>query len=184
MAHLDTSEIVRASVWIMPTGPALETIAKAARTVRQRAGGPDIHPHLTLLKGIETTRENAELKLKRLASRLRPFTVRLGRIAGQQEYFRCLYATASMTTELAAAQRTAHEVFEMYPPEPFEPHVSLLYGSLDEAQQKALAEEAGGSVIASFEVNSIHLVNAAQSVPVTEWRTLAEARLALPVTHQ
>jgi hypothetical protein len=38
MAHLDTSEIVRASVWIMPTGPALETIAKAARTVRQRAG--------------------------------------------------------------------------------------------------------------------------------------------------
>jgi 2'-5' RNA ligase len=183
MAHIDTSEIVRASVWIMPTGPALEAIVKAARTARQRAGGPDVHPHLTLLKGIETTRENAEWKLKRLASRLKPFTVRLGRIEGRQEYFRCLYATAAMTPELAAAQKAAHEVFEMSPPEPFEPHVSLLYGSLDEATQKALAEEAGGTLNVSFEAHAIHLVNAAQSVPITEWRTLAESGLAVPVTH-
>jgi 2'-5' RNA ligase len=184
MAHLDMSEIVRASVWIMPTGPALETIIKAARTVRQRAGGPDIHPHLTLLKGIETTRDSAGLKLKRLASRLKPFSVRLGRIAWQADYFRCLYATVALTPELAAAQKTAHEIFEMNPPEPFEPHVSLLYGSLDEADQKAFAEELGGSLNVSFEAVAIHLVNAAQSVPVSEWRTLAEHRLASPVIHQ
>lgn len=184
MAHLDTSDIVRASVWILPTGAALDTIVKAARAVRQRARGPDVHPHLTLLKGIETTRDNAELKLKRLASRLKPFTVRLGRIAWQQDYFRCLYATAGLTAELTAAQRVAHEVFEMNPPEPFEPHVSLLYGSLDEAVQKALAAEAGGSLDVTFDANSVHLVNAALSVPVTEWRTLAERRFAVPVTQQ
>lgn len=184
MAHLDTSEIVRASVWIMPAGPALEAIVKAARAARQRAGGPDVHPHLTLLKGIETTRDNAELKLKRLASRLTPFTIRLGRIAWKPEYFRCLYATAAPSPELAAAHRMAHEVFEMNPPEPFEPHVSLLYGSLDEGAQKALAAEAGGSLNVSFDAVAVHLVSAAYGVPVTEWRTLAERRLAEPVAQQ
>lgn len=184
MAHIDTSEIVRASVWIMPTGPALETIVKAARTARERAGGPEVRPHLTLLKGIETTRDDAELKLKRLASRLQPFTIRLGRIAWKPEYFRALYAAAVSSPELSAAHRAAHEVFEMNPPEPFEPHVSLLYGSLDEAAQKALAEEAGGSLHLAFEAAAVHLVNAAQSVPVTEWRTLAERRFAVPVTQQ
>ena len=177
MAHIDTTDVIRASVWIRPTGGALESIVKATRLVHKRAGGPEVYPHLTLLKGIETTRANAELKLKRLAARLKPFIVRLGRIGWQQDYFRCLYATVAMNQELAAAQKTAHEVFEMNPPELFEPHVSLLYGSLDEALQKELAKEAGGSLHVSFEANSVHLVNAAISVPVAEWRTLAEHQL-------
>ncbi|HUF82800.1 MAG TPA: 2'-5' RNA ligase family protein [Burkholderiales bacterium] len=174
MTPIDTTDVVRASVWIRPAGEALESIVKASRLVHKRAGGPEVYPHLTLLKGIETTRANAELKLKHLASRLKPFSVHLGRIAWQRDYFRCLYATVAMNQELAAAQRTAHEVFEMNPPELFEPHVSLLYGSLDEAQQKELAKEAGGSLHVSFEAKAVYLVTAALSVPVAEWRTLAE----------
>jgi 2'-5' RNA ligase len=177
MAEIDTSDIVRASVWIQPNGQALESILKAMRLLRQRTGGPEFHPHLTLLKGIETTRSAADLRLGHLASRIRPFMVRLGRIAWKRDYFRCLYATVAMNQELAAAQKMAHEIFEMSPAEPFEPHVSLLYGSLDEALQKELAKEAGGSLHVSFEAKAMHLVNAAQSVPVSEWKTLAERRL-------
>ena len=175
--HLDTSPVVRASVWIPPNGAALERIVKAMRLVRQRAGGPEFHPHVTLLKGIERTQDSAQLKLKELAQRLKPFTVRLGRIGWKQEYYRCLYATVAMSGELAAAQKLAHEIFEMDPPEPFEPHVSLLYGSLDEPAQQALARDAGGSLHVSFEAHVVQLVSAAMRVPVPEWRALAEHRL-------
>ena len=67
MTHLDVSPVVRASVWILPGGEALERILEARREARRRAGGPEIRPHVTLLGGIETTQADAEIKLKRLA---------------------------------------------------------------------------------------------------------------------
>ena len=117
-------------------------------------------------------------ELKHLAARLKPFTVRLGKIAWRQEYFRCFYATAELNEPLAAAQREAYDAFDMKPAPPFEPHLSLLYGNLDEAVKKTLAGETGGTLDVEFEVRSLHLVNASMGVPSTEWRTLAEQPLA------
>src|SRR5690349_13355932 len=91
MGHIDTSEIIRASVWIRPEGDALDRILDVRRRLSMRKRGPEVLPHLTLLSGLETTRADAGLKLKRLAARLRPFTVRLGKIDWKADYFRCLY---------------------------------------------------------------------------------------------
>src|SRR5688500_923979 len=112
MAHIDTSEVIRASVWIRPTGEALDRIREVTRRLSVRDRGPEVEPHLTLLSGIETTRVDAGLKLKRLASRLSPFTVRMGKIDWRADYYRCLYVTVQRTSELVAAQRAAHEAFE------------------------------------------------------------------------
>jgi len=178
MAHKDSSPVIRCSVWIKPAGRALDRILHAIHVVRRRGGGPAFPPHLTLLSGSETTLADAEGKLKRLASRLAPFEIKLGRIEWRSEYFRCLYATADLSEGLANARRAAYEAFEMNPPPPFEPHVSLLYGSLDEARKQELAAEAGGTVDVTFEVGAVHLVNASPGVPVADWRTLAERPFA------
>jgi len=65
MGHIDTSEIIRASVWIRPTGAALDHILDVRRRLSLRKQGPEVPPHLTLLSGMETTRTDAGLKLKR-----------------------------------------------------------------------------------------------------------------------
>ena len=178
MGHIDRSEVVRASVWIRPTGEALGRIREVTRCLSLRGGGPEVEPHLTLLAGIETTRMDAGLKLKRLASRLSPFTVRLGKIDWRADYFRCLYVTIERTRELVAAQRAAHEAFEMNPPAPFKPRVSLFYGTLDDETERELAEATGGSLDVSFKATAVQLVNAAPGVPVSEWRTMSEWKLA------
>ncbi len=178
MAHKDDSTVVRSSVWIMPGGGALDRIEKIIHRVHPRGGGPRFKPHLTLLAGSETTQADAEHKLKHLAGSLRPFEIRLGRIEWRSEYFRCLYLAAELSPELAAAQRAAYEAFEMNPPPPFEPHVSLLYGNMDEALKKELAAEAGGSLDLTFVATGVQLVNASQSVPVAGWKTLAERAFA------
>jgi len=178
MAHRDESPVTRASVWIVPADEAFARIEKLIHRVHPRGGGPRFKPHLTLLAGSETTLADAELKLKHLAARLRPFEIRLGRIGWRREYFRSLYVSVEPTAELAAAQRVAYEVFEMNPPPPFEPHVSLLYGNLDEKLAQELAEDAGGSVDIVFTATAVQLVNASPSVPVTGWKTLAEHRFA------
>ena len=177
MAHIDASEILRGAIWLRPTGDALERINKAVRVAHKHGGGTPMQPHVTLLSGMETTRASAELKLKHLASRLKPFTVKLGRIEWRADYFRCLCAAVELSAELAGAQRDAYDAFEMKPAPPFEPHLSLLYGNLDEATKKKLAAQLGGKLDVSFEVRALHLVNASMGVPASEWRTLAEHTL-------
>lgn len=177
MAHIDTSDIVRGAVWIRPTSDAFDRIKKVVRALHKRGGGPQFSPHVTLLQGMETTQASAEAKLRKLALRLKPFPVRLGRIDWRPEYFRCLFATAELSAELAAAQRDAYDVFEMKPAPLFEPHLSLLYGKLGEALKRELAAEAGGSLDVTFDVTALHLVDATDDVPVTKWRTLSEHAL-------
>lgn len=178
MAHIDTSEIILAAVWIRPGGDALERIQKMMRAAHKEAGGPQISPHVTLLAGAETTRASAELKLKHLAQRIRPFTVKLGPIEWRDDYFRSLYATIELTSELAAAQQAAYDAFEMKPAPPYEPHLSLAYGKIDEGVKKRIAEQAGGRIDVEFEVRALDLVNATSTVPVSEWRTLIELPVA------
>jgi 2'-5' RNA ligase len=178
MAHIDTSEIIRASVWLKPTGDAFERIQKALRSIHKHGGGPQVPAHVTLLNGVETTRASAELKLKHLAARVKPFRIKLGKIESRDEYFRALFAVVEVNGDLAAAQREAYDAFDMKPAPPYEPHLSLLYGKLDEAAKKKLAEDAGGKLDVAFEVRALYLVNSTQSVPVADWHTLAEQPLA------
>lgn len=178
MSHIDTSEIIRAAVWIRPNGDALERIHKTMRLAHKEAGGPQIAPHITLLAGAETTRASAELKLKHLAQRIRPFKIRLGQIEWRADYFLSLYATVELTSELAAAQQAAYDAFDMKPAPPYEPHLSLAYGKLDEGVKKRIAEQAGGRLDVEFEVRALDLVNATSTVPVAEWHTLIELPVA------
>ena len=177
MAHIDTSNIIRGAIWIRPAGDALDKIQKVMHSLHKLGGGPQFQPHVTLLEGMETTQESAEVKLKKLALRLKPFKVRLGRIDWRAEYFRCLFATAELSAELAAARRDAYDVFEMKPAPPYEPHLSLLYGKLDETLKQELAAQAGGSLDVTFEVRAVYLVDANDDVPVSKWRTLSEHAL-------
>ena len=180
MAHIDTSAVVRASVWIPPAGEALDRIQKGMRLIHKRGGGPGFRAHVTLLSGIETTQADADLKLKHLASRVAPMLISLGRIEWRHDYFRCLYAVVAPSDALNTAKRAAHEVFEMNPPTPFEPHLSLLYGDIDDALKAELAAAAGGGLDLSFTASALQLVNASPSVPVTAWRTLSERPLRGP----
>jgi 2'-5' RNA ligase len=121
---------------------------------------------------------DAGAKLKRLASRLSPFTVRLGRIDWRADYFRCLYVAVARTPGLLAAQRAAHDAFDMNPPDPFKPRLSLFYGTLDDELERDLAEATGGTLDVSFTATAVQLVSAAPGVPVSQWRTLSEWKLA------
>src|SRR5689334_21870222 len=169
MGHIDTSDIIRASVWIRPAGAALDRILDIRRRLSPRGRGPEVPPHLTLLSGMETTRADAGLKLKHLAARLAPFRVRLGKIDWKADYFRCLYVQAERSRELVAAQRAAYEVFEMNPPPPFKPLVCLFYGTIDDETEREIAEATGGSLDVEFTANAVQLVSAAPGVPVSQW---------------
>jgi hypothetical protein len=178
MTHIDTSDIIRGSIWIRPTGEAMHRIDEAIRIVRQRIEGPPVKPHVSLLGGVEATQEQVQLRLRHLARQLRPFEIRLGRIDWRHEYYRAFFSVAELSHELAEAHRLAGEVFEMASSDAFEPHVSLAYGDLHEPLQKALAEQVG-SLDVSFTAHAVGFANATGDRSITDWRVVFEETLGV-----
>lgn len=170
-------QTIRGSVWLRPTGPVLERLQELIRRLTQRFGGTWPRPHVSLLDGIELKTGGGDERLAELAGRLTALTVRLGKLEGRTDPFRCFYALAEPTPELLDAHRAACEVFAMPQPEVFQPHLALLYGHVDSPTKARLAKELGGQLSLSFVANSVHLVNANVAVPVARWHTLHEAPL-------
>ena len=172
--------VVRGALWLRPTGPVLERLQELIRRLTARFGGAWPKPHVALLSGIELMSEGAEARLAKLASRLKPIPIRLGTLEGRNEHWRCFYAAVEPTPELVAAHKSACEAFEIHPGEPFEPHLSLLYGRIDAPTKERLAKEFGGRLNLSFTASSVQLVNATAAVPVASWHTLYEQPLRRP----
>lgn len=172
--------VVRGALWLRPTGPVLERLQELIRRLTARFGGAWPKPHVSLLSGIELMSEGAEAKLAALAARLKPVPIRLGTLEGRHEHWRCFYAAVDPTPELVAAHEAAREVFEIRSNDPFEPHLSLLYGRIDAPTKERLAKEFGGRLNLSFTATSVHLVNATAAVPVASWHTLYERPLRRP----
>lgn len=170
--------LVRGSLWLRPTGPVLDRLQELIRRLTARFGGSWPKPHVSLLGGIEITSADAQSKLALLAERLRPITIRLGRLEGRNEHFRCFYAAVQLSPQLEEAHYTARQIFGVQAGDGFSPHLSLLYGQIDEPAKLRLAQELGGRLDLSFTVNSVHLVNAAAAVPVSAWHTLYECKFS------
>ena len=167
---------VLGSVWIRPTGAALESIERAVEFAHRRAGGPPVQPHVSLMGGIELTPDTAS-KLRALASSLQPFEITLGKIEWRHEYYRSLFISVEPSSQLIAARAAAHEAFGTLPSGSFEPHVSLIYGDFDESFKKELIENLGGRLDARFIATAVDLVNACEKVPIVQWTTLYQASL-------
>lgn len=180
MQQNERQTVVRGALWLRPTGPVLERLQELIRRLTARFGGAWPKPHVALLSGIELMSEGAEARLAQLAGRLKPIPVRLGTLEGRNEHWRCFYASVEDSPELIAAHEAAREVFEIQPTEPFEPHLSLLYGRIDAPTKARLAKEFGGRLNLSFTATSVQLVNATAAVPVAHWHTLYEQPLRRP----
>jgi hypothetical protein len=174
MGHIAGSEILRGSLWIRPTGLAMDTLQHAVRRIQDKVGGPGAIPHVTLLVSIEMSRLDAERRLKELAASFLPFTIYTGKLDWSGEYYRSLFARVEASAELLAVRRRAQEIFNQNPRDPYEPHVSLYYGELDELTKRAIVEDFGGTLDVEFEAQSVHLTTATRGVPVEEWRSVLE----------
>ena len=171
------------SVWIRPTGAALDSIQRAVQFAHRRAGGPPVQPHVSLMGGIELTPETAS-KLRTLASALQRFEIRLGKIEWRDEYYRSLFISVEPSEQLIAARAAAYEAFGLLPSGSFEPHVSLIYGDYDESFKTDLAQDLGGRLNARFIATTVELVNACEKVPIAQWTTLYQASLRPVPTDQ
>lgn len=161
-----------ASIWLLPAADDQTMLASIVAELADRHGSPRFLPHLTIVGDVPRAPDQLHDVTRAIATATSVFTAPIRDIATSDLYFRSFYAEFAISPELTA-MRTAAERALAAPPSPFMPHVSLLYGAVEEPAKSASAAEIrnriGGRPI---RFDRVVLTNSSNSVPVADWEIL------------
>lgn len=101
---------------------------------------------------------------KEIVSQHHAFDLNLGEITYSESYFRNFYVLANSNTKLDDLYQKSKKLLKSETSEPYIPHVSLLYGNLEQTQQKTLQKELANSYPKIFECQRLDIFNATGDV--------------------
>jgi 2'-5' RNA ligase len=178
MAGRPESHGVGISLWLVPDEPVRESLAEIIDELAGRFDAPRFPPHVTLLHGLSVREGEAVRRGAEMSRALEPLRLRASRVEARPRFFRCLALRVEETLGLLTARAQAALTFAPSDDEAYEPHLSVLYGSLDATAQSAAADELRKHVPVAF--GSSRLAVWRTTGPVAEWRKLGEFPFGLP----
>ena len=129
------------SLWLVPEDAVRESLALLIGELAFRLGTQGFAPHVTLLAGLRHAEDEALGCAGSLAASLETLFLPLGAPAGRKEHFRCLYLPVPETLKLLTARAQASLLFGVRDERSYEPHLSLVYGTLRDQEKQLLASE-------------------------------------------
>jgi 2'-5' RNA ligase len=163
------------SLWLMPEGETSEALAGRIEALADRLGTAAFAPHVTLLPGVLGAESNVIETARALARELGPLTLEPSHVDGTDTHFRCLFFRVRTSEALLAAHTRAARRFGRDPDPAFDPHLSLVYGSLDKSLKAELSRELARHVPPPFEVRRLRVWRTEGAAG--EWRPLASLEL-------
>jgi hypothetical protein len=136
----------------------------------RQTGGPAFAPHVTLQSRIDLPAPAVVAALAGMGRALARVELELVRPAETGEYFRAVFLEVALTGELAALRRRMEALFGQTPGA-FEPHVSLVYGHVPEAQRREIAGDPRVLGLAGARCPARRLEVWRVSGPVSGWRS-------------
>jgi 2'-5' RNA ligase len=159
------------SLWLMPEGDAHRRLSEIIDRLAVRLGTTPFPPHVTLLPGVLAPPPAVVEGARSLGADLAPFSVDLSSVDGIDQHFRCLFFRVQGGLSLRDAHSRAARQFGRESDPSFDPHLSLVYGTLDPAEKAGLVAELAGGATTSFEARRLHVWRT--DGPVGEWREIA-----------
>ena len=157
-------------IFLEPEDALRGELSQKIRDLAHAHDGSVFVPHVTLLARIEG--EHVIERTQAFAHSLEPFTLTLGELGGEDEYFRAFYIRIKEDDALQRAHERALALFEMEDARPYLPHLSLLYGNLTEQERAALIRDTAYPSDVSFAVSRLHLYETHGKAD--QWRKIGE----------
>ena len=125
-------------MWAIPPEDVCDRITGLMTSLRSEFGGPQFHPHITVVGAIELTPDDALNKLRSACEGVKAFQVTVDRVASGTFFYQCVYLLLHPTSQIVETNAHCCNHFGYKNSTPYMPHLSLLYGDLsDEEKQKA-----------------------------------------------
>jgi 2'-5' RNA ligase len=161
----------------MPKGDVCRQLATTILDLSGTYSTPAFEPHVTLAGSLVGPAWEVMPRMKDLARRIPPFTVRLTTVDGLEEYFRCLFVAVAQTHPIMSANEAAREIFHLPDRPAFMPHLSLLYGHLPCSLKEKIIVSLAGRFELEFKATALQLY-LTQGEPAA-WRRVATCGLRL-----
>jgi 2'-5' RNA ligase len=166
--------------WLMPAGEAKSFFASLVDDLARRLDAPAFEPHVTL-QGGEIEEQRAVRLLENVATSSAPLPLQISGIEFSEKYTKTLYVQFRPSADASAMSNSIAEALGSDSGYKFDPHLSLLYKAMPEAQKEEIARE----ITIPFQqvrFDAVALVSVPASIEGPEdvhaWRTIAERPLA------
>lgn len=173
-----------ASIWLMPAESDAALLRGIVAELSARFGTPAFEPHLTLAGDLHGSWGAYVPLLDGLAEASASFSQPVEKVVLTDAYFRAFYAAFARSPALDRLKRlcvaaTGGSIDD------FTPHVSLLYGKVDETGKAVAAEEVERRLSgARITFDRVVVTNSSDNVPVNEWRVHAARELKFPFAER
>lgn len=154
----------------MPEGETQDRLEVLISRLSRKLLTPVFLPHVTLIGEIEIPEEEMIAKTTKLAKDVLPLDLVLGACDKGQDYYHHLFLQIEPSQHLNNAYDSACRIFRRGKPEPYQPHLSLVYGDLGADVQAGLAEDIGDSQYGLFRASTLYLYKTYGAV--SEWSCL------------
>jgi hypothetical protein len=159
-----TGEASGTSLWLVPSDGVRDRLGALIRDLAVRLGTEPFAPHVTLLAGLRGPQGDTVRRAADLSRAIEPVRLRASRIEGRDEFFRCLTLRVEETLALLTAHAQALISFAREERAPFEPHLSVVYGTLTAGAKARLEGELRRELPIAFEASMLEV-----------WRTRGRA---------
>ena len=165
--------------WLCPAEPARSQFARLIGDLAVRFDAPAFEPHVTI-HVTSADRENSATVLDKIVKGRRPYRLSVRGLDYSDKYTKTLFVQLAPNAELALLSEDLRRASDSPGDYQLNPHISLLYKTMDEETKRRLA----ASIILPFTAVNFSRVKAVLSpaeiksrADVETWRVIAECSL-------
>ncbi|MFC2142791.1 2'-5' RNA ligase family protein [Candidatus Aenigmatarchaeota archaeon] len=167
-------------IWAIPKGDIGKKFSNLISKLAEKYNGPVFEPHISVNNfRVVGEEENVLTKIKELANQTKPFKITLEKTDFFDEIHMCIVVRTKKTPELMAINKNLINLLDEEIRD-YIPHMSLLYGILDNKIKEKILNDIGKTFADEIEVSEIHVFKSPQGkIPdiVKYWKKIATFRL-------
>lgn len=172
---------VETSIWLSPSAEDAARLQRRIDALTARFGTARFAPHVTVFGSVTAPLAEVEAALLAVGAGTAPFALETDGIGHSAEFFQAFYIRLVAAPEIVALRGDLGALLDRRPEEAAHPHVSLLYGHLDQTDREALATTV--EVAPRYRFDRLTVVAAADGGgrwqdDIEGWRVVAEQPLA------
>ena len=169
----------RVSYWLMPAEPDQEQLTATIRRLATPVGGPIFQPHVTLYSGPVEARERLDAILQEATGGFHAIVLNSRGLKHSEQFTKTLFMEFDDNDALELLAAKLKQLSAQPEDYQLNPHLSLVYASMDWARRRALAESVAIPKAVRFDSLKAMLTGSTTGSrgDVESWRMLAEQRL-------
>ncbi len=136
-----SQSLPRVAIWLVPGRSQRDKLQKLINVLASRYGAPAFVPHVTVYSCCRSPHQQELALMSKIAAKFQPVVMATGNLSDSARLTRALFVELDLPSDAAAINAWLQRSIPLPSTYTFQPHLSLLYGHIPDAERKRLRDE-------------------------------------------